>query len=206
MVLVDQYRLIIHSAILGLVAYHVALDRGCDVGTQRSIVGVDDAIDKCLDNIKVSTRVERRVAKFCEVEYLLLIIAESSHAQSGLVAVNLAVRHLDVCAAEVVVRKGIYRKRNGSLILQLHIYHLMIHHIVVAVIDATTKCATTQLLVDNIVDGHTLRYIEVTNPLLASLIEIYSREGARTLNLTVDTTLGATLGGILLAEPTQRAE
>ena len=141
-----------------------------------------------------------------EIVNHLLATSELSHAQDGLVAVNLAMRHLDMCTSEVITCKGIYSKRDNCFILQLHIYNLMIHYVVVAMVHATAKCALLQLCVEHLVECLTLGNIEVANSLLALLVEVDCREGTTLLYAAVDTTLGATLGGIFSVKPAQRAK
>ena len=123
-----------------------------------------------------------------------------------LVASYLALCQLDMRRADIALGEDIHGHRNGHLVLKFHDETLVVDHIVVAMIDTAAEGSMMEFVLYHVVDGLTLRHVEVANPLVTVPIEVDRRERTGVLHLTVNAPRRRALRSVLLAEPAQRAK
>ena len=123
-----------------------------------------------------------------------------------LIATYLALGQFDMCHADIALGEDIHGHRNRHLIFEFHDETLVVDHVVVAMVDTATKRPVMELVLYHVVDGLSLRHVEIANPFMAVPIEVDRRERTGVLHLTVDATRCRPFWSVLLAEPSQRSE
>ena len=185
----------------GFEAEEMAFERFADCCTGECVAFAADCVEEIFDKFEVGSRVEGLFGYLGKVDDVGLAFCEFGYVDFLAVADDFAFGHLDVGGAAVALSEDVHTQCDQRAIGHLHREHLIVDHVVVAVVDAAAVVALVELLVDDIVESLSFGHVEVVDPLMAAPVEVDGGEGAVFFYRAVDAALGRALRSVFAAEP-----